>query len=376
MTAGSQVAYETENESATKVYNFNPGPAILPHSVLEHAREELLNYKGTGLSILESSHRAREYEEINAEAEARLKALLGLGEEYRILFLQGGASLQFAMLPMNFLLPGMTADYVITGAWSQKARDEAQKIGDVHVAASTEGEKFRRIPRQDELSFSDDPAYVHITSNNTIWGTQWHEWPDTGGAPLVADMSSDILSGPLDASRFSLIYAGAQKNLGPSGVTVVITRTDWLDRAPKSVPTILRYATHAKASSLYNTPPVFAVYLLNLTLGWIEEIGGLEAVRARNEQKARLLYDEIDGSGGYYQGHAEPGSRSLMNVTFRLPSEEEEKQFVRESVEAGFVGLAGHRSVGGIRASIYNAMDVEGCQALASFMREFAHNRG
>jgi phosphoserine aminotransferase len=361
---------------ARKVYNFNPGPAILPRPVLERAQAELLDYRGTGVSILEVSHRGEEYEAINAEAEARLKRLLGLGEEHRVLFLQGGASLQFAMAPMNLLREGLTADYIITGTWSQKARDEAAKLGRVHVAASTEAEGFRRVPTQAEISLSERPVYVHLTSNNTIWGTQWHEWPDVGEAPLVADMSSDILSRPLDASRFALIYAGAQKNMGPAGATVVIARADFLQGAPQNLPTVLKYSTHAKANSLYNTPPVFAVYLTNLVLGWIEEEGGLQAMGERNERKARSVYAAIDQSGGYYRGHAEEGSRSTMNVTFRLPSEDLEKRFVREATEAGLVGLAGHRSVGGVRASLYNAMDLEGCEALASFMGGFARRNG
>lgn len=357
------------------VYNFNPGPAILPRPVLEQAQAELLDYNGTGMSIMEMSHRAEEYEAINAGAQARLKRLLGLDDDYSVLFVQGGASQQFAAVPMNFLTEGRTADYILTGTWSEKARDEAVKLGQVHIAASTQAEQYRRIPKLEEIRLSERPAYVHMTSNNTIWGTQWAWWPGVGDAPLVADMSSDILSRPLDASRFGLIYAGAQKNLGPAGVTVVIARTAWLETAPKTVPTILRYATHAKSSSLYNTPPVFAVYLLNLTLGWIEE-QGLDCIDARNREKAQLIYDAIDASGGYYRGHAEPDSRSLMNATFRLPTEEDEKVFVRDATEAGFIGLAGHRSVGGVRVSMYNAMTVEGCAALAGFMADFAQHHG
>jgi phosphoserine aminotransferase len=360
----------------TKVYNFNAGPAIMPRPVLEQAQQELLDYQGIGMSVLEISHRSKEYEAINAEAEARIKRLLGLGDEYRVLFLQGGASMQFAMLPLNFLPPGAVADYLLTGVWAEKALEEAGKIGQARAAASTKEGGYRRMPRQDEIRLSPEPAYVHISSNETIQGTQWHSWPDVGGRPLVADMSSDLLSRPLDAQRFDLIYAGAQKNLGPAGATVVIVRQSFLERASATPPTILRYATHAKSSSLYNTPPVFAVYLLNLTLGWIEQSGGLAAIERRNQQKATTVYAAVDRSGGFYRGHAEPASRSLMNVTFRLPTEELEKQFVAEAKSAGMVGLAGHRSVGGIRASLYNAMDLAGCQVLAGFMDEFLRNNG
>jgi phosphoserine aminotransferase len=360
---------------STTVYNFNAGPAILPRPVLEQVQAELLDYEGTGISILEASHRSREYEEINAQAQDRLKRLLGVGDDYAVMFLGGGASQQFAMVPLNFLHPGQTADYIVTGTWTEKALEEARRIGQAHVAASTREGGYRRIPRQEEIGLSPDPAYVHICSNETIWGTQWHSWPEVGNAPLVADMSSDILSRPLDARRFTLIYAGAQKNLGPAGVTVVVARTDWLQSAPESVPAILRYGTHAKSRSLYNTPPVFAVYVLSLVLGWIEGLG-LETLSARNERKARTIYGAVDASSGFYTGHAEPDSRSLMNATFRLPNEELDKAFAREARAEGFVGLAGHRSVGGIRVSMYNAMDPEGCDALAAFMQEFARKHG
>jgi phosphoserine aminotransferase len=361
----------------SNIYNFNAGPAILPRPVLEQVRQELLDYQGRGMSIVEMSHRSKEYEAINAQAEAAFKRLLGLeGDEYRVLFLQGGASSQFAMVPLNFLPAGGVADYVLTGAWAEKAFEEAAKIGQARAAGSTSEGGYRRVPRPGELQLSEAPAYVHITSNETIQGTQWHAWPDVGDRPLVADMSSDILSRPLDAARFALIYAGAQKNLGPAGATVVLARRGWLETAPAGLPTMLRYATHAATFSLYNTPPVFAVYMLHLVLEWIEECGGLEAMGERNRHKAATLYGAIDRSGGFYRGHAETDSRSLMNVTFRLPSEELEKRFVAEAAAAGMVGLAGHRSVGGIRASIYNAMAQEGCDALASFMAEFARRNG
>src|SRR4051794_804332 len=271
------------------------------------------------MSIMEMSHRSREYEAVNKQAEASFKRLLGVGDGYRVLFLQGGASLQFAMVPLNFLPPGGSADYLMTGAWAEKAQEEAAALGQVHIAATTKGDAYRRVPRPDEIRLSPAPAYVHLTSNETIQGTQWHSFPDVGDRPLVGDMSSDILSRPIEANRFSLIYAGAQKNLGPSGVTAVILRETWLERANKAVPTMLRYATHVKNNSLYNTPPSFGVYVLNLVLQWIEKLGGLPAMAERSEKKARTLYDVMDQSGGYYRGHAVPEARSRMNVTFRLP---------------------------------------------------------
>jgi phosphoserine aminotransferase len=349
---------------------------MLPPPVLEQVQAELRDYQGCGMSIMEMSHRSKEYEAINSQAEATFKRLVGVGDGYRVLFVQGGASTQFAMLPMNFLPPGATADYLMTGAWAEKALEEAKPFGQPRMAASTQSDNFRRVPRPDEITLSPEPAYVHLTSNETIQGIQWQNFPDVGDRPLVADMSSDILSRPLDGNRFAMIYAGAQKNLGPSGVTAVLIRESWLARANKNVPTMLRYATHAKNNSLYNTPPAFGVYILNLVLQWIEKTGGLAALADRNNQKARTLYDIIDNSGGFYRGHALPESRSLMNVTFRLPNEALEKQFVTESLKAGMVGLAGHRSVGGIRASIYNAVGLDACQALARFMTDFARRNG
>lgn len=364
----------------TTVYNFNAGPAILPADVLAVAQSELRDYQGCGMSVLEMSHRSSEYEHINAQAQERFLSLLGLEAQdgYRVLFLQGGASLQFAMLPLNFLPAGRVADYILSGSWSEKARDEAAIIGDVHVAATTVAENYRCIPRQEELELSSDPAYVHLTSNNTIYGTQWSAWPEVGTRALVADMSSDIFSRPLDVRRFSLIYAGAQKNLGPSGVTVVLVRDAWLADAAqtKGVPAILRYSTHLKASSLYNTPPTFGVYLLNLTLGWIADAGGLSAMATRNQEKASIVYAAIDGSGGFYRGHAEVTSRSLMNATFRLPTADLEKAFVKEATAQGMIGLAGHRSVGGIRASLYNALPAAACHILADFMGDFGRRNG
>lgn len=354
------------------VYNFNAGPAILPRPVLEQVQAEILDYQGRGMSIMEMSHRGKEYEAINAGAEHRFTTLLDLDADYRVLFLQGGASSQFAMLPMNFLAPGHTADYLMTGAWSDKALEEAQKIGSARNAGSPAEPGYHRVPRPDEVTLSDNSAYVHYTTNETIHGVQYNYQPDAGGRRLVADMSSDILSRPFDAHKFSLIYAGAQKNLGPAGVTVVIVREDWLEQAPRSLPSMLRYATFAKNNSLYNTPPVFAVYVLNLVLGWISDQGGLTAIERRNTEKARAVYDVIDRTEGFYRGHAERDSRSQMNITFRLPNEQLEQQFVSAAQAQGMVGLAGHRSVGGIRASLYNAMDQAGAQALAAFMLDFA----
>jgi phosphoserine aminotransferase len=359
-----------------QVYNFNAGPAILPRPVLEQVQQELLDYAGRGISIMEMSHRAKEFTAIVAEAEALIKELLAIPAGYRVLFVQGGASTQFSMVPMNFLATGTTADYILTGAWSEKALEEAVKIGQTHTAASTKAEEYRRIPRPEEISLSDAPVYAHLTSNNTIYGTQWRTLPALGDVPLVADMSSDILSRPVDVAPYGLIYAGAQKNLGPSGITVVIIREEWLSRVPKNLPTMLRYDIHAKNNSLYNTPPTFAIYVTLLVLRWIKQLGGLDEIAQRNEAKAALIYDAIDTSDGFYRGHALPDSRSLMNITFRLPSEEQEKSFARAATEQGFIGLEGHRSVGGIRASTYNAMPREGCQALVDFMREFQRTQG
>lgn len=359
-----------------RIFNFSAGPATLPLAVLKEAQEELLNYNNTGMSVLEMSHRSKAYEAINSEAEANMKDILGLGDDYRVLFLQGGASTQFAMVPMNFLTPEATADYILTGSWSEKAQKEAKLYGNTHVAASTADGNYKRIPKFDEIKLSEKPAYVHITSNNTIFGTQWHTLPSFGNIPLIADMSSDMLSRPFNAKDFALIYAGAQKNLGPAGVTVVIIRKDLLENNPKTIPTMLRYSTHADKDSLYNTPPCFAVYTVNLVLRWLKGLGGLKVIEKMNIEKAELIYDVIDQSNGFYKGHADKESRSLMNITFRLPNEELEKAFVAESTAVGLNGLKGHRSVGGLRASIYNAMPKEGCAALRDFMLEFQRKNG
>jgi phosphoserine aminotransferase len=357
-----------------RVYNFFPGPSTLPLPVLEKAQSELLNYRETGMSVMEISHRSKEFEAIVHGAEARFKELAGIGDDYRVLFLQGGASFQFDMIPLNFLGEGGTADYVVTGSFAEKAYKEAKKVGPIHVAATTEDENFRRIPSHDELKLNSDAAYVHITTNNTIFGTQWHFIPETNGVPLIADMSSDILSRTHDYNKYALIYAGAQKNLGPSGVTVVVIRKDLLEKVPGHLPSMLRYDVFAKNDSLYNTPPTFGIYMIGLMLEWIEQSGGLSAMEKHNTDKAALIYDAIDSSDGFYDGHAQKESRSLMNLTFRLPNEDLDKQFVSEAAARGLIGLKGHRSVGGMRASIYNAMSKAGCETLSQFMRDFQNS--
>lgn len=353
------------------VYNFNAGPSALPCEVLEKAQAELVDFKQSGMSIMEMSHRSAAYEEVHNQAAERLRSLFAIPENYEVLFLQGGASLQFAMLPMNFLTEGKKAAYVMSGAWSDKALKEAKTIGSAYEAASTKETNYSRVPSIEEIQFNEDDAYVHITSNNTIFGTQFKDFPETNDVPLIADMSSDILSKPVDVSKFGMIYAGAQKNLGPSGVTVVIVRKDLLESANAAIPAILKYSTHASNNSLYNTPPSFGIYMLGEVLGWMEQQGGLASIQKNNEAKAQLIYDAIDNSSGFYTGHAEKDSRSLMNITFRVADEELEKQFLQEAKEAGFVGLNGHRSVGGCRASAYNSVPYAACQALQQFMLDF-----
>lgn len=359
------------SQSNQRAYNFNAGPSALPVEVLEKAQQELVNFHGTGMSIMEMSHRSSTFEEVHNEAISRFRKLFAIPDDYEVLFLQGGASLQFTMVPMNFLQLGKKASYVMTGVWSEKAYKEATLFGEPVQTASTKENKYRNIPSLEEIDFGLDDAYVHLTSNNTIYGTQWSEFPDTGEVPLIADMSSDIMSKPIDISRFDLIYAGAQKNLGPSGVTVVIARRDFLAKANKEIPTILKYSTHVESNSLYNTPPTFGIYMLGEVLKWIEKQGGLAAIAKQNEEKAKLIYDVIDNSNGFYTGHASKESRSLMNITFRVADEELEKQFLTEAKDAGFVGLNGHRSVGGCRASTYNSVPLETCKALRDFMIAF-----
>jgi phosphoserine aminotransferase len=358
-----------------RIFNFSAGPAVLPLPVLEEAQRDLVALPGVGMSVLEISHRSKAFESILARTEADVRALAQVPANYKVLFLQGGASLQFSMVPLNLMTDGRSADYIVTGGWAQKAVKEAKRVGPVNIAGSTEAEQFSRIPRQDELTLDPGAAYVHITSNNTLFGTQWRAEPEVGGVPLVADASSDLFSRPIDVAKYGLIYAGAQKNLGPSGVTMVIVRDDLLARSSKSLHTMLSYAVHAENGSMYNTPPCFGIYLMGLVMKWALAEGGLEAIAARNTRKAAALYAEIDRTG-FYRGTAAPDSRSQMNITFRLPSEELEKAFVKESTAAGLDGLKGHRSVGGMRASIYNAFPEAGVTALVEFMREFERRNG
>lgn len=361
--------------TTTRIHNFSAGPAVLPVEVLEQVQRDLLSLPGVGMSVLEISHRSAAFDEIIEGCEADLRRLAGIPDGYHVLFLQGGASLQFSMVPMNLLPPAGSADYVVTGVWAQKALKEARRVGTVKVAASTESENFNRVPTQQELKLDSAAAYVHYTTNNTIYGTQCPYTPNTGSVPLVADASSDIFSRPIDVGKYGLIYAGAQKNLAPAGLTLVIVRDDLLKRTPSTLPTMLQYGVHVENKSMYNTPPVFPVYVMRLVLSWLLKQGGLAAVERANARKADKLYSEIDRTG-FYHGHAQQDSRSRMNITFRLPSEELEKTFVKESTAAGFDGLKGHRSVGGLRASMYNAFPEPGVDALVQFMQEFERKNG
>jgi phosphoserine aminotransferase len=361
--------------TTTRVYNFAAGPAVLPLPVLEEAQRDLVALPGVGMSVMEISHRSKTFEEIIQAAEADFRKLGDVPPSHHVLFLQGGASLQFSMVPINLLGPGQTADYIHTGEWSKKSIKEAKKVGAVNIAFTGEAENFKRIPRQDELKLTPGAAYVHFTSNNTIFGTEWKQEPSVGGVPLVCDASSDVCSRPIDFSKYGLLYAGAQKNLGPSGLTVVVIRQDLVGKAPANTPTMLDYKVHAENKSLYNTPPCFAIYIFRLTMKWALAQGGLAAIARASERKAAKIYAEIDRSG-FYRGHAEKGSRSNMNITFRLPNEELEKLFVKESTAAGLDGLKGHRSVGGLRASIYNAFPEDGIDVLVSFMRDFEKKHG
>lgn len=362
--------HTSEEPVAERVFNFGAGPAVLPEPVLQQIREDLPALPGVGMSVLEISHRSPAFDEILATAEANIRALAGVPDDYHVLFLQGGATLQFSMVPMNLLPAGGTADYLLTGSWAAQAAREAAKFGSVRVAATTEAEGFRRLPRAEEIDISSDAAYVHATTNNTIAGTQWPATPDVGDRPLVVDASSDIFSRPIDVAGHGLVYAGAQKNLGPAGVTVAIIRPDLAERGPSSLPKLMRYATYVAGGSRPNTPPVFAIYVVSLVTAWLRDRGGLEPVAARNERKAAKLYAAIDRTD-FYRGVAEPAGRSRMNVTFRLPTPALEERFVNEAAAAGLAGLKGHRSVGGLRASIYNAFPEAGVDALATFMAEF-----
>ncbi len=358
-----------------RVHNFNPGPAALPLEVLEQARAELLDFKGTGMSVMEISHRSKEFESVIQTAEADLRELLGIPANYKVLFLQGGASLQFAMLPMNLRPAGASADYIVTGTWSKTALKEAQKLGKARAAADTEKENFSSLPAKVDLDPS--AAYLHFTSNETIHGVEYFTEPETtAGIPLVCDASSDFISRPIDVSKYALIYAGAQKNAGPAGVTIVIARDDMLERTPANTPIMLDYKTLAASASLHNTPPCFAIYITGLVFQWARKNGGLPEIAKRNKAKAGLVYQTIDGSGGFYRGHAKPEARSVMNIPFRLPSEELEGTFASDAKKNDLIGLKGHRSVGGIRASLYNAISIQEAEELAKFMQEFQRTHG
>jgi phosphoserine aminotransferase len=359
-----------------RIWNFNPGPATLPLPVLEKMKADLPNYNDTGMAVMELSHRSKEYEEIHARAKTLLKELFSIPDNHHILFLQGGASTQFYMIPMNLLKQGQKADYIHTGEWSKKAIKEAKLFGTVNIAGSSEDSNFTFIPKNTDLRLSSDAQYVHVTSNNTIAGTQWASFPDTGKVPLIADMSSDILSRKLDVGKFGIIYAGAQKNLGPSGVTVVIIRDDVAKKCRDDIPTMIKYTTHIDKDSLFNTAPTYSIYILKLVLEHVKNIGGLNVVEKENIEKGRLLYGTIDSNTDFFRCPVQKDSRSLMNVVFRLPSEDLEKKFIAEGLAAGFGGLKGHRSVGGIRVSMYNAMSLKGIQELTKFMNTFAGKNG
>lgn len=370
------IAHQLEfTKAEDRIYNFSAGPAILPLPVLEQAQAELLALPKVGMSVMEISHRSKAFEAIIESAKSQIKNLLGLSDDYHILFLQGGASLQFSMIPMNFLAQDKSADYLLTGSWGKKAIKEAKKCGTVNTACSTQEEGFKRVPKQDELKLNANAVYCHITTNETIEGVQWQTEPDTGNVPLVADASSDILSRPIDVKKYGMIYAGAQKNLGPSGVTLCIIRDDMLKLIPDNLHTMLDYRTHTENNSLYNTPNTWGIYIIDLVCKWIESKGGLSGIHQQNEAKAKMLYDTID-STEFYRGHADTDSRSRMTPTFRLPNEDLEKQFIKEAESEKLNGLKGHRSVGGLRASIYNAFPVEGVEKLIEFMNEFERKNG
>ncbi len=354
-----------------RIYNFSAGPAVLPEEVLKQAQKDLWNLAGSGVGIIEHSHRGKAFTKVIEEAEADCRELAGIGSKHKVLFLQGGASLQFAMVPMNLLNKNATADYILTGTWAKKAADEAKLFGNVHVAGSSKPTNFDHIPKAADIHYSARPAYVHFTSNNTIFGTQWKSEPGVpNGAPLICDASSDIYSRPIDVSKYALIYAGAQKNLGPSGVVLVIIRDDMLRSVREDIPTMLKYSIHAENNSLYNTPNTFGIYVMGLSFKWIKQLGGLKAMAERNAAKAKVIYDCIDNSD-FFKGTVQPDSRSLMNICFRAPTEEIETKFITEAKAAGFDGLKGHRSVGGMRASTYNALSLEACVKLAEFMKSF-----
>jgi len=353
-----------------RIYNFYAGPATLPLEALKKAQKDLLNWEGTGMSLMEISHRSKQYDAMHKEASQLVKNLMKLPDDYKVLWLQGGASTQFWMVPLNLKINGKPMEYVNTGVWSKKAIKEAKFYGDVNVVASSEDENFSYIPKN--IGFNGNAAYAHITGNNTIYGTECHEWPKTPiGVPLICDMSSNMMNKVVDPKKFGVIYAGAQKNIGPAGVTLVIIREDLLNRVPEDTPTMQKWKTHAEKDSLFNTGPCWAIYMCKLCLDHLKNIGGIPEIEKRNRKKAKILYDVIDNSDGFYKGHAKTDSRSLMNVTFNLPTSELEEKCVKEALEHDLVGLKGHRSVGGMRASIYNAMTIEGVEKLAGFLKEF-----
>ncbi len=357
------------NKMTKRVYNFYPGPATLALPVLKRARDELLDFAGTGMSVMEISHRSKEWEQVMQEADALIREIMGVPSDYKVMWLGGGASTQFLMVPVNLQIPGKSMEYVSTGGWSKKAIKEAQLYGDVKIIASSEDENYSYIPK--DVVFDDGIAYGHITSNNTLYGTEWHYWPKVpSDVPLACDMSSDLMAREVDVKNFGVIYAGAQKNLGPAGVALVIVREDLLERVPEKTPTMMKWKTQAK-DSMFNTPPVFPIYISKLSLEYLKEIGGIKEIEKRNREKAKIIYDVIDNSGGFYKGHAKPDSRSLMNVTFTMATPEIEQKCTEEALKHDLVGLKGHRSVGGMRASIYNAMPVEGVKKLAEFLKEF-----
>ncbi|UCF12118.1 MAG: 3-phosphoserine/phosphohydroxythreonine transaminase [Thermoplasmatales archaeon] len=356
-----------------RVYNFYAGPATLPLPALKKAQEELLDFQGTGMSLMEISHRSKEYAKMHSEASSLIKELMNLPNDYKILWLQGGASSQFYMIPLNLQQKGKSMEYVNTGVWSKKAIKEGGFYGDVKIVASSEDENFSYIPN--DIEFSENAAFAHITGNNTIYGTEYHEWPKVpSDVPLACDMSSHIMDKVIDPKKFGVIYAGAQKNIGPAGVTLLIVREDLFDRVPENTPTLQKWKIHAEKDSLFNTGPCWAIYMCKLSLDYLKSLGGVPGIEKINRKKAKILYDVIDNSSGFYRGHAKPNSRSLMNITFNLPTSELEVKCIEEGLSKGMVGLKGHRSVGGMRASIYNAMSIDGVQALAEFLKEFQEN--
>ena len=360
----------------SRKYNFYAGPATLPYAVLEELKEEFLDYHGMGLSLVETSHRSKEYDQVHNDAISLVKELLGIGDDYTVMLLQGGATMQFTMLPMNLLHGGKSCDFTLTGVWAKKAYNDAVKLGKVNVVYDGEADSFTRLPGKNDLTVNQGSAYLHVTSNETIGGVQWHEWPEVGDMPMVADMSSDALSRPLPVEKFGVIYAGAQKNLGPAGMALVIMRNDLLESCSDDLTAYMSYKIHGPKNSLYNTPPVFAVWAFGKVMKWLKANGGLAGMAAINERKAQHIYGAMDTSNGFYRCPVPEEFRSLMNIVWRLPTEELEKMFIAQALEEGMIGLKGHRSVGGVRASTYNAMPEEGCKALAEFMGRFMAKHG